>query len=173
MDNLLQILQLGVEKERLRKAAYEEAAQKTRHPLAQATFAALARQEAVHERYLQKIYEKQMAEQGWPAEGLEAAEDMQEVVREIFKQATAQIQAAAAQEEGLTEIYQAGIAAEQESIEFYADAAAKATTPQAKAFFEMLQRAERLHLKLLSETLEFLDEPSKWFFDEEGWIVEG
>jgi len=174
MDDVLDILRLGVDKERMRKAAYEEAAAATRHVLAKTTFAALAKQEEAHERYLQAYYDKQVAEQGWPAPTeIGVADDMMDVVREIFKQATAQIKEVGAADAGLTPVYAAGIAAESESIEFYSDALSKASDPNARAFFEVLVKAEKLHLKVLVQTQEFLDDTEKWFFDEENWIVEG
>lgn len=174
MDDVLEILKLGVDKERMRKAAYEGAAASTHHALAKLTFESLAKQEEAHQRYLEAYYAKQVAKEGWPPpEEIGVKDDMMEVVREIFKQATAQITRTAQRDEGLTEVYDAGIAAESESIEFYQDAASKATDPNAKAFFEVLVKAEQLHLKLLSDTQEFLDDTEKWFFDEEQWIVEG
>jgi len=174
MYDVLDILTLAVDKERMRKAAYEQAAAQTHHVLAKATFASLAEQEAAHERYLKVYYDKQVANEGWPApEDIGVADDMMDVVKTVFKQATAQITQAGAKDEGLTEVYNAGIAAESESVEFYKDAASKATDPNAKRFFETLVKAEKLHLKLLVDTQEFLDDTEKWYFDEENWIVEG
>ena len=174
MDDVLDILKLGVDKERMRKAAYEEAAAATHNALAKLTFAALAEQEAAHERYLKAYYDKQVAQEGWPAPSeIGVEDDMMDVVKTIFKQATAQIKEVGAKDEGLTEVYDAGIAAESESVEFYQDAASKATDPNAQAFFGILVEAEKLHLKLLSDTQEFLDDTEQWFFNEENWIVEG
>jgi len=174
MDDVRDILKLAVDKERMRKAAYAEAAEKTDNALAKATFASLATEEEKHERYLQVYYDKQMANEGWPApEELGVEDDIMGTVREVFKQATAQIAQAGGLSAELTAVYDAGIAAEAESVAFYADALKQATDPNARKFFEVLVRAEQMHLKLLSETQEFLDDTSKWFFDEENWIVEG
>jgi len=174
MDDVRDILKLAVDKERFRKAAYLDAAEKTTNALAKATFASLAAEEDKHERYLTAYYEKQMANEGWPApDALGVEDDIMATVREIFKHATAGIATAGAADGELTEAYTAGIAAEAESVEYYSDALAHAADPNAKAFFEILVRAEKMHLKLLSETLEYLDDSSRWYLDEEGWIVEG
>lgn len=175
MANVLDILQLAREKERARKAAYEQAAAETKNPLAAATFRALAEQEDRHEQYLEKYYNKQVAEEGWPAPkdfGI-VNEDFADVVKTIFKHANEQINEAGACAEGLTEVYAAGIAAETESIHFYEDAAAHATDPNQRKFYETLLAAERWHLKLLSETQEYLDDSQSWFFREEQWSVTG
>ncbi|MCE5237057.1 hypothetical protein LLH23_01015 [bacterium] len=174
MDDVLDILKLGVEKEHLRGAAYAQAAAQTHHALARATFTALAEQEAAHERYLKAYYDRQVANEGWPPPAeLGVSADMRDAIKAIFAQATAQIAQAGAADAGLTEVYDAGIAAEGESVEFYTEALSKATDPNARAFFATLVKAEKMHLKLLSETQEFLDDTGKWFFDEEQWIVEG
>lgn len=174
MDDVVEILKLAVDKERMRKSAYLEAAEKTHNPLARATFTSLAGEEDKHEQYVKAYYDRQMADQGWPAPAeMGVEDDTMAVVREIFKRATAKIEQAGQKDEGLTEVYDASIAAEAESIEFYEDAYEKATDANAKAFFAVLVRAEKLHLKLFSETQEFLDDTGKWFFDEEQWIVTG
>jgi rubrerythrin len=174
MDDVREILKLAVDKERFRKAAYLEAAEKTTNALAKATFASLAAEEDKHERYLTSYYEKQVANEGWPAPAeLGVEDDTMATVREIFKQATAQIGTAGEASAELTAVYEAGIAAEGESVEYYSDALAHATDPNAKAFFDILVRAEKMHLKLLSDTFDYLNDSGKWYLDEEEWIVEG
>jgi rubrerythrin len=174
MDDVRDILKLAVDKERFRKAAYLDAAEKTTNALAKATFASLAAEEDKHERYLTAYYDKQMANEGWPAPGeLGVEDDIMATVREIFKQASAQIETAGEANTELTEAYMAGIAAESESVEYYSDALAHATDPNARAFFDIIARAEKMHLKLLSDTLEYLNDSTRWYMDEEGWIVEG
>ena len=177
MQDVLEILKLALDKEIVRKQAYDEAAKAATNPLVKNTFAALANEELKHELYIKTYYDKQVAEEGWPSPdeiGVEDDEDFREVIREIFKNASEQIKATAAEAQAeLTDVYNAGIAAERESVEFYSDAYERATDPNAKAFFEALVKAEKLHLKLLSDTLEFLDDTSMWFFEEEQWSVEG
>ena len=174
MEKVLAILKLAVEKEQVRRDAYLKAARDTSNQLAKATFEALAKDEDTHAHYLQSYYNEMVATAGWPdARDLMHDADSLAVVREIFKYANAQIENAGCCEEGLTEVYDAAIAAEGEAVHFYKDALAHATDEKARAFFQMLVDAESRHQQLLSETQEFLNDTSKWFFDEEMWIVEG
>lgn len=174
MEKVLDILKLAVEKEHLRKDAYLEAAANTKNPLAKATFEALAKDEEKHAAYLKAYYDRQAANKGWPAHGeIVEDEDSMAVVQQIFKYANQMIDQAGATSEDLTGVYDAAIAAENESIHLYSDAIAHTTDANAKAFFAMLVEAEKRHRQVLSETQEFLDDTSKWFFDEEMWIVEG
>lgn len=174
MEKVLEILKLAVEKEQVRHDIYVEAAQNTGNQLAKATFEALAKDEDKHAKYLKTYYEKMVATADWPdASDLVEDEDSLAVVKEIFKYANAQIANAGCCEEGLTEVYDAAIAAEGEAIHFYKDALEHTTDESARGFFKMLIDAESRHQVLLSETQEFLDDTSKWFFDQEMWIVEG
>ena len=174
MEKVLEILKLAVEKEQVRHEVYEQAAQNTGNQLAKATFEALAKDEEKHARYLRTYYDQMVQTAGWPdASAMIADEDSLAVVREIFKYANAQIANAGCCEEGLTEVYDAAIAAEGEAVHFYKDALEHTTDESARGFFQTLIDAERRHQQLLSETQEFLNDTSMWFFDEEMWIVEG
>jgi len=175
MDNVMDILRLAREKETVRQAAYEQAAAIATNPLIKATFSSLAGEEAKHARYVQVYYDKQVANEGWPApEELGIDEDFAKVIEQIFHEANEAIKATAAEAKAeLHEAYEAGIAAEQESVEFYSDALSQATDPNAIRFFTVLVKAEKLHYKLLSESQKFVDDPSFWFFEQEHWIVEG
>lgn len=174
MEKVLEILKLAVEKEQVRHEAYAQAAKDTQNQLAKATFEALAADEEKHAGYLKTYYEKMVKNEGWPdASAMIADEDSLAVVREIFKVANAQIANAGCCEEGLTEVYDAAIAAEGEAIHLYKDALEHTTDENARGFFQMLIEAEKRHEQLLSDTQEFLNDTSKWFFDEEMWIVEG
>ena len=174
MEKVLDILKLAIEKEHVRRDAYLDAAKATNNPLAKATFEALARDEDKHSEYLRAYYDRQTRNAGWPAVG-EIVEDEGglEAVRMMFKYAIVVIALAGACDVDLGEIYEAAIAAERESIHLYRDAMEHTTDQNARDFFALLVDVENRHLKLLSETQEFLNDTSKWFFDEEMWIVEG
>jgi rubrerythrin len=175
MNDLLEILKLAKEKEMVRKAAYAEAAAAATNPLVKHTFAALAKEEDKHAGYVQAYYDKQVANEGWPAPAaMGVTDDFEAVIAEIFKAASAQIKATGAQPQAeLTEAYEAAIAAEEESIAFYAGALDKASDPNARAFFQILVKMEKLHLRLVTDTQLYLDDPIMWNFEEEQWIVEG
>ena len=174
MGNVVDVLKLSVEKEHMRAAIYREAAEATSNPLAKATFAALAKDEEKHEVYLKAYYDKQVAEAGWPAVGeIMEDEDSLAVVEQIFKYANAMIAKAGECSEDLSAVYDSAIAAEIESVHLYTDAMHHSTDPNAKAFFQVLVDVEKMHAKLLAETQDYLDDTSKWFFDEEHWGVEG
>ncbi len=42
-----------------------------------------------------------------------------------------------------------------------------------ETYYQALLHAERLHLRLLADTEDYLNDTEKWFFDEEQWSVTG
>lgn len=174
-DDVLVILQEAINKEEDRQAYYEDAAQRACNPLAQQTFAFLAKQEQGHAEYIRRYYDKMRAEQSWPdpalcgdACGLEA-----EDIKGIFANARAAIDGEVTCSTDLSEAYQIAMQGERDSITFYKGRLEAATDANARAFYEALLAAERTHLQLLANTDEYLNAPDRWHFDQEQWIVEG
>lgn len=174
-DSVLVILQQAIVKEEDRQAYYEDAAQRVCHPLAQRTFAALARQEKAHADLVRAYYEKMEAQAGWPdpAECGPQCHIEGGQVSEIFAHARASIDGEVTCGTDLTEAYAIAMQGERDAIAFYKAQFDAATEPNAKAFYGALVDAERGHLQLLASTEEYLNAPEGWFFDEEQWIVEG
>lgn len=175
MDKLTDILKVAVEKEFARKEMYEAAAAQATNPLVKSTFAALAREEDKHAAFVQAYYDKQVASEAWPAPAEIGADyDFRDIIKAIFGQANAAIAATGAKPAAeLSEVYDAAIAAELESVHYYTDALQHATDPTAREFFTVLVEQEKLHHKLLKDTQQYLDDPSAWYFQQEQWSVEG
>jgi rubrerythrin len=175
MDKLTDILKVAVEKEILRKGMYEEAAAKATNPLVKSTFETLAREEDKHAEFVQTYYDKQVASEAWPAPSEVGADyDFRDVIKAIFSQANAAIAATGDKPAvELTEVYDAAIEAELESVHYYADALNHTNDPTAREFFSVLVEQEKLHHKLLKDTQQYLDDPSAWYFEQEQWSVEG
>ena len=62
---------------------------------------------------------------------------------------------------------------EEETIKFYKKAAAEATDPTEKAFFECLIKDEEEHFAIFQETCSFLSDTGNWVMWDERSIVEG
>jgi len=174
-DDVLVILQQAINKEEDRRAYYEDAAQRACNPLAQQTFEFLAREEGKHAAYVQAFYGRMLADGVWPDPSIceEECKIAAEEIRGIFTNAQANIAGDVTCDTELAEAYNIAMQFERESITFYKGQLEAATDPNAKAFYEALVTAERMHLKLLSETEEYLSDTEKWYFDEEQWGVTG
>ena len=174
-DDVLTILQVAIQKEEERQEYYEDAAQRACNPLAQQTFAFLAAEEARHLQAVEAFYEKMQTEKAWPdtSECGEQCKIGAQELDDIFASAREGIDGDVTCDTQITEAYKIGMQFERESITFYKDLLAAATDPNAQAFYQALLNAERMHLQLLAKTEEYLNDPAQWFFEEEGWIVEG
>lgn len=174
-DDVLVILQQAINKEDDRRAYYEDAAQRACNPLAQQTFLFLAREEARHAEFVRAYYEKMEQEGEWPDPSMcdEACHIAAEDIRSIFAEAQAGIDGDVTCDTEVADAYNIAMQFEREAISFFSEQLAAATDPNAKAFYEALVAAERMHLKLLAETDDYLNDTSKWHFDAEQWIVEG
>ena len=174
-EDVLVILQQAINKEEDRQAYYEDASQRACNPLAQQTFGFLAKQEQSHAAYVRSYYEKMEAGADWPDASLCADECKlaAEEIKVVFTNARAAISGDVSCDTELTEAYDLAMQGERDSISFYKAQLDAATDPNAKLFYEALVAAERMHLQLLSQTQEFLDDTESWFFREEQWGVTG
>lgn len=174
-NDVLVILQQALNKEEDRKAYYEDAAQRTCNPLAQQTFTFLAGQEAKHAEYIKAYYEKMERDGIWPDPAMCDAECKLEAeeIRQVFTNARENIDGEVTCETELADVYAIAMQGERDSITYYKEQLDAASEPNAKAFYEALLHAERLHLQLLAQTEDYLTDTEKWFFDEEQWGVTG
>jgi rubrerythrin len=62
---------------------------------------------------------------------------------------------------------------EEKTIKFYKKAAAEATDPKVKAFFECLIKDEEEHFAIFQNTYLFLSDTGNWFMWDDHSIVEG
>lgn len=174
-NDVLVILQQALNKEEDRQAYYEDAAQRACNPLAQQTFAFLADQEAKHAGFIKAYYAKMEQDGVWPDPSMCDAECQLEAeqIKGVFSNARENIDGEVTCDTELSEAYAIAMQGERDSIDFYKTQLEAATEPNARAFYEALLHAERLHLQLLSQTEDYLNDTEKWFFDEEQWGVTG
>ena len=171
---LLELLQHAMRMEDDGRAYYTEIAGKTCNGLAKTTFSVLAEEEAKHRRYFESYYEAMEKAQGWPdlcgmkAESVDAAKRAENV---YTKAATAH--ALSPDDVNLTVAYNHAMDLEVKTIAFYQDMVAAAEDARVEEFLQFVIGQEREHLDILTHTLDLLVNPEAWYFDREGWIVEG
>lgn len=171
---LLELLEHAVRMEEDGRAYYLQVAGKTNNGLAKSTFTVLADEEAKHRRYFEEYYQSKQQEKGWPELGEMEAEATHAAKRaeNVFTKAAAE-QVVAGEDVDLTEAYSHAMDLERKAIEFYQDMIGAAEDKQVKVFLEFVIAQERGHLDILSRTQDLLDNPQAWYFDTEGWVVEG
>lgn len=146
----------------------------THNPLARHTFETLAREEDRHRGYFEAYYTAAAAGRGWPAMdeiGIEAPDRVQRA-ETVFSRAAAQAKGVAP-EADLPEAYSHAMEMERRTIEFYQELRDKLEGQAVREFLSFIVDQERQHLELLSRSLDVINEPETWFFDQERWVVEG
>jgi rubrerythrin len=171
---LLELLQKAVRMEEDGRAYYLEVAGKTANGLAKSTFSVLADEEAKHRRYFEEYYQAMQQEKGWPdlAEMEAEAASAAKRAENVFTKAAA-AGAVSGEDVDLTAAYGHAMDLERKAIEFYQGMVAAADDEQVKGFLGFVIDQERGHLDILSRTQDLLDSPEAWYFDTEGWVVEG
>jgi rubrerythrin len=152
------VLVLGAQKERAAHDFYAHAAARTSHPQGKKMFERLAGEETKHEQLLQD----------WANVGV-CPVDVQfpKLDPDFVKKGKAAVEAkvtAATDDLGAIEM---GQAMERKSIEFYADAAAKAEDAGSKALFTRLRQEEDKHLALLTDLYDYMINPNLWSVRDE------
>jgi len=172
--NLQELLRQAVQMEIDGREYYSKVAQSTRNPLARHTFETLAREEDRHRSYFEAYYAAAAAGEGLPAMEEVGVEAVNRVARAetVFARASAEVGEVFV-EADLPDAYAHAMEMERRTIEFYQGLRDKLEAEAVRQFLDFIVDQERQHLELLSRSLDVVNEPEAWFFDEERWVVEG
>ncbi len=147
-------------------AFYEEAAQKTSHPIGKKMFLSIMEDEKNHVEDFKCILNGLHLKVRDAVSRMRKIKTVFEGNRDAF---LGRIRAATDEMEALKVAMQM----EKESIEFYKRLSKKVKTPKERALFERLVREEQHHYAIFSETYFFLANSESWFLWEEHSIVDG
>lgn len=172
--NAQELLRRAVQMEIDGREYYLAVAARTHNPLARHTFETLAREEDRHRGYFEAYYAAAAAGKGWPAVdelGVEAPDRLQRA-ETVFSEAASEGRAVMP-EADLPEAYNHAMEMERRTIEFYQQLRDKLEGGPVQEFLSFIVDQERQHLELLSRSLDVINDPETWFFDQERWVVEG
>ncbi len=148
---------------------YLDAAQKGTHPLVQKLFRTLAKEEDVHRKTAEEIFMALKAEAKWPETAVHISTGTD--LKAIFSESADRKSAKASPSE--TDAFKFALKMEQKSYDFYNECKGKATFPKEEEFYAALMREERGHFFLLSDSLEYLEDPQGWFVKKEHHGLDG
>jgi len=146
-------------------AYYSEAAQKTEHPVGKKMFLSIIDDEKRHLKMLEDLFK-----------GMDITiKDVSPMdnVRTVFEKHRDDMKERVPATTNEMEALKVAMGMEKEGIEFYKDAAAKATTDKEKALFERLAKEEEQHYQIFANTHFFMSDTGSWYMWEEHTIVEG
>ena len=157
----LQVLELGMERERGGREFYLKAAATTRDSKGKQMFEWLARQEEGHLNHLTRQRDALASGGPWLRLGADAMS--QEPLRKAEFPSIAEARGKVEVMTGELEALKTGIQAEKDSIALYSEGARTSDRPEARAMFERLGKEEQGHLDLLEAEYEWLSKSKTYF----------
>ena len=144
---------------------YQEAAEKTQHPVGKKMFLTITEDEKRHLEALSKIFK----EMDVHIKELSPMEKIKTVFETMKDQMQTRIKATSDE----LEAFKIAMQMEKEGVEFYKKFASEAQKEIEKKLFERLVKEEEQHFAIFSNTFSFLDDTGNWFMWEDHSIVEG
>ncbi|MFQ6114676.1 MAG: ferritin family protein [bacterium] len=171
----VEILQKAIKLEKDGRKFFQQAYNKTSHPLAKETFKSLADWELQHITAIKKYHSilHDIGEWGTVAELSQDKGKAISKFRSLFEQARQRIDESVQTETDLIQAYKVAKDIENKVITFYKKSAAETSEPKAKQFYEFLLNQEREHFKILDNSLQYLENPSQWYIRDEDWMFDG
>jgi rubrerythrin len=169
MEQLTQALKTALDMEKKGYELYTKAAKKTSNLLGKSTLEAIAKKEQDHMRAIDE-FACQNIKGAISAVNPKSKKDY---VKPIMDKLSKQLDKNITSDSDLKEAYKTAMELETNSFKFYKDLRDGSKDAEVKKFFEFLMGEENTHYELLSDTLEYLDDPKDWYREQEKWIVEG
>lgn len=170
MENISAAIKLALEMEHKGYDLYIKAASHTTNRLGRATLEAIAKKELDHIKAIEEFSKGMNLNQ---ATADINPKDQSYYLREIMDKLAGKLEKQVKPDSDLERAYKVAMDLEKASFELYKKLNAESSDPQAKKFFEFLMGEENTHYEILSDTLEYLNDPGEWYRLQERWIVEG
>jgi rubrerythrin len=144
---------------------YQEAAEKTQHPVGKKMFLTITEDEKHHLEALSNIFK----EMDVHIKELSPMENIKTVFETMKDQMQSRVKATSDE----LEAFKIAMQMEKEGVEFYKKFASESKKETEKKLFERLAQEEEQHFAIFSNTFSFLDDTGNWFMWEDHSIVEG
>jgi len=167
----LEVLQLAVRIELDGKDFYQEARHKSNNKLARELFQHLVKEEDVHRKKFEEIYEALKMGRNWP--DVKPPSEKGERLKSLFAEATKELGSKIKVAESELEAIKVAMDMEIKSYNLYHSRSEQSTLPVEKRFYEALAGEEREHHLALFDSYEYLSDPAGWFTKKEHWSLDG
>ncbi len=165
-QELRTILETARHTEQDGKQFYGGAAAKTSNPLARKMFDYLAEAEQKHIEFIEALAAGKLKVAPYAGEFAAA-------LRNVFQDMPESLRSKAAGTPDDIQALKVGIEMEDKSLAFYRTWAKKAASGEARTLCERLAAEEEDHWRILSGTLEYLENTGNWFMVQERWSFDG
>jgi rubrerythrin len=164
----LEALKLAIKTEQDGRQMYLDAVSKVGNSLAKSTFSTLADEELVHIKVIEEFYnDLKSGGEGSPSDELAKAMSYDLRRETIFQAARGRMEKTVESDPTVFEAYRAAIKFEEDGANMYRDLAGKTDHEVARKMYVFLNEQENEHHRILSETLNYLENPDQWFIEQE------
>jgi len=165
-------LEFALQTERDGREYYAQVARETNSPVVKATFEALGRDEVFHMRTINEFMAALKESGQWTRSTLKArVSDLSGEIVTMFREAMESDGPAKATDDD-TQAYEKATEFERKGAIFYQEQADGTADEDALAFWQFLAAEENKHLRLIQETLAYLDNPADFHLTEEKGMLD-
>ncbi|MCF6149241.1 MAG: ferritin family protein [Candidatus Kuenenia sp.] len=148
---------------------YSDLANKTLHPIGKAMFRSFAEDEKQHIKRIQALLPAE--KESIPSEE-KVADSPKERLITVFQSMGDELKKTVTVSTNDIEAVKLAIKLEEEGLKFYEKAANESTDEKEKKSFHFLAEEEKIHLNVLKNTLEYIEDKERWEAEKEGRIYD-
>ena len=171
LGKITELLQVALQMEIEGKRFYQRASEESSNRLVKELFWQLAREEDIHGKKFQEIYEALVKEQHWPVVDLptDKGKTLKHLLGKAIKTWGTKVEAV----ESEVEAIKIALDMESKSYNFYLSRSEESVSTLERRFYELLAGEEQGHRLVLSDSYEYLTNPTGWFAKKEHWSLDG
>jgi len=171
---LQKLLQYALKMEEDGRNFYLEGANRVKNQLAKEVLTHLADDELDHIERIQEGYERVIKNESFTTKNIQGLRrSSREYFENIFTEAQKKSQELIEYEAEELDILKTALDLESKSHQFYSEQIGEQSDEQVKQFLDFLASEEYRHYNLIFNTIQYITNPSEWYYQEEKPIFEG
>jgi len=169
-EESINVLNIALEREKAAEKFYTEKAQSMKEPGTREILQELARDEHTHVELVSSLLKE--AESGAESTTVTAQESSapKERIESIFSELQHVSFLSLPEEATVNEAFEFALDIEKQSFDHYSHAAEETENNEVAAVYRFLAAEENKHYIMISNAIDFIDDPGRWLYEEENLI---
>ena len=170
--SIMEIAEYGLRLEKDGVTFYRERARSASDAYERSLFESLSKDEAKHIKVLQKVFSDGGIKDADSLLSQLKAEDPRKVIKTIFAEAAEKKGGRPPAGGESLHPFDVALDIEKKGYSFYKEASQKVESEDMKALLNALAKMENGHIEVVTESKLYLEQPERWFFENEPWILD-
>ena len=169
-EKSINVLKIALEREKAAEVFYTEKAQSMTEPGTGTILKDLARDEHIHMELVSSLLKE--AESGAESTTVTTQPSVspKERIESIFSELQNVSPLSLPEKSTVREVFEFALDIEKKSFDYYSQAAADAENDEVAAVYRFFTAEENKHYIMISNVLDFIDDPGRWLYEEENLI---